>query len=266
VAVETETPAEAAKGTGTLALEAAVGPRFVSRDLSWNKDLSGTLAPFSVGQAPAVGFQLAWYPGAHVTRGWPTYFGVAASGEYAPGITARNASGGEYPTAGSDYWGGGRFRYPFAAGDAALTAAYGQHAFSFRSSNSAARSGLNIPDVAYSYVRVGADGRFRLPAGFSLLVGAGYRAVLDAGKTGYGVQSMTYFRKTTVTAIDASAAVGYRFLSMFEARVGADVRRYGMDMHPEATDPVIVSGAVDQYLALWANVAVLLDGKGHAAP
>jgi hypothetical protein len=64
-----------------------------------------------------------------------------------------------------------------------------------------------------------------------------------------------------VNAVDAALAVAYRFTSMFEARLGADLRRYGLDLHPQPTDARVVSGAIDQYISYSLAVAVLLDGK-----
>jgi len=254
-------------GAGPAALDVAVGPRLVSRDLSWHKLVLGTLTPISVGNAPAIGFQGAWYPAAHFTRGWATYLGVAVSGEYTPSATVQTGGGASYPTSASDYWGGVRVRMPFDGWDGSLTAAYGQHAFLIRSGTDAPRADLAAPDVSYSYLRVGADARVRLPGRFALMAGLAYRDVLSAGTAeGTGAQSQAFFPKATLTAIDANLALGFRINPLIEARVGADLRRYGFDMHPEATDMRVVSGAIDQYLAYWLDLAILLDGDPQRVP
>ena len=259
-AVESESASAPASGEAPLALDVMAGLRLVSRDLSWVKDVNQSLRPLAMGGAPAAGFQVAWYPGAHFTRGWATQIGVAASGEYVPGIAARTLDGVEFPATDSDYWGGLRGRTPLGPVDAAVTLAYGQHAYFMRSSGAANRATLAVPDVRYTYLRIGADGRFPLPARFAVMGGIAYRYVLDAGKQGYEAQSSMYFPRATVTALDASAAVGYRFMPMLEARAGVDFRRYGLNMHPLTTDMRVVSGGVDHYLAFWLNLAVLLDG------
>jgi hypothetical protein len=260
-AVEVAEGREPAGGGAPLALDAMAGVRVVSRDLSWNKDINNALQPFSMGNEAAFGFQLAWYPGAHFTTGWASQIGIAASGEYVPDVSAQTMNGSTYPASDSDYWAGLRGRMPLGPVDGMLTLAYGQHAFLVRSGTNASRADLAVPDVKYSYLRVGADGRLHLPANFSLLAGVAYRAVVDAGKGVYQAQSDAYFPRMSVIAIDASLAVGFRFLSMFEARLGADLRRYGLDMHPNpATDTIIVSGGIDQYVAYWLDIAVLLDG------
>jgi len=239
-----------------------VGPRLVSRDLSWHKDLLGVMTPISVGNAPAIGFQGAWYPASHFTRGWLTYLGIVAAGEYTPSATAQASGGASYPASASDYWGGVRLRNPFDGWDGSLTAGYGQHAFLIRSGTAAPRADLAAPDVSYSYLRIGADARVRLPGRFALMAGLAYRHVLSAGTTeGTGAQSQAFFPKATLTAIDANLAVGFRINPLIEARLGADLRRYGFDMHPDAMDMRIVSGAIDQYVAYWLDLAIVLDGK-----
>lgn len=248
-------------GAGPAALDVAVGPRLLSRDLSWNKPLRGTLSPVSAGGAAAVGFAVAWYPGAHFTRGWATRIGLVASGEYTPSSDSQ-ANGATYATTESDYWGGVRGRIPFESFDGSLTVGYGQHGTFIGAGTNAPRSTLAAPDVAYSYLRLGADLRVSLPARFALMAGLAYRHVLSAGTDGVAVQSDAYFPRATLTAMDANVAIGFRITQLIEARLGADLRRYGFDMHPQpATDPVVVSGAIDQYVAYWLNLAVMLGGK-----
>jgi hypothetical protein len=143
-----------------------------------------------------------------------------------------------------------------------VTGAYGQHAFLVHGTQSSNRDALMMPDVRYTYLRVGTDARIRFPPGLSLLVGIAYRSVLDAGTDGHEAQSSLYFPRLTVSALDLSTAFAYRFLPVLEGRVGFDLRRYGLDTHPQTGDTLIVSGALDQYVSFWLNVAVLLDGVG----
>jgi hypothetical protein len=258
--VETTRGAEPGSSGGALvALDAMVGYRAVGRNLSWVKDTAMALRPMSMFGAAAVGFDVAWYPAAHFMNGWPANIGIVGQGEYTPSIQAK-ADGIAYPSAESDYWGGLRYRLPLGALDVAFTGAYGQQAFIVRS-GSANRADLALPDARYTYVRIGADGRVRLPANLSLMIGVAYRYVLDAGKNGFETQSQVFFPRATTTAFDAVGALGYRFSSLLEARAGVDFRRYGMDMHPQMGDPLVVSGAVDQYLSFWVTLAMMLGGS-----
>jgi hypothetical protein len=250
-------------------LDVIAGLRVVTRDLRWVKDMGQPpLRPFSMPGAAAVGFQLAWYPAAHFSSGWASNLGIAASGEFVPSVSASTSDGAEYPASDNDYWAGVRGRLPLGALDAMLTVGGGQHAFLLKSGSTAAsaRADLQVPDVRYTYVRVGLDGRVHLPARFSLQAGAAYRSVLSAGNQNYDLQSSAYFPKATVNALDASASIGWRFVSALEVRAGGDFRRYGLDMHPAATDQRIVSGGIDHYFAGWVGLAVLLDGRPRGAP
>jgi hypothetical protein len=247
-----------------LALDVGVGPRFVSRHFTWSPAVPA-LRGYSLGYSPAFGASLAWYPLAHSRGGWAANLGVAASVEYTPGITSETSDGASYPTSESDYWGGVRGRVLFGIAQASLTLAGGQQTFVFSSSGTANRANLSdLPDVKYTYGRAGLDLRLSLPADLSLMLGAGYRYVFSAGADNYLIQASSYFPDSTFVAFDASAAAGYRPLSLLEVRAGFDVRRYQMTA---GTNIYGVSGATDQYLAFWFQLALLLDGYtgGQAA-
>jgi hypothetical protein len=254
-------PPVAAPERGPLAVDASVGPRIVSRDLSWNKDIKNVLGKISQGGEPAVGGELAWYPGAHFTRTWPASFGVVFSAEYAPGTTIAT-SNGRFGTTDSDYWGGLRLRLPIGVGDAAVTFGLGQQVSLLQGLDGTDRTSLNVPDVRYSYLRAGFDLRIYVPAGVGVLVGAAYRDVSGAGTGSFEAQSTDFFPRLTTTGLEVSAAIGYRFVPSLEGRIGFDVRRYGLDTHPQNSDPVLVSGALDQYVSFWLSLGVLIDGAG----
>jgi len=253
---------EAAGAAGT-ALDLAVGPRFMSRDLSWTPG-GTTLHGYTLGFAPSVGALLAWYPAAHVTGGWASNVGVAASIEYTPGLNSDGPMNARYPTSESDYWAGARGRLIFGAGavQGSLTLGGGQQTFIFHGSATADRNNLgNLPDVKYTYARAGLDVRVTLPAHFALMLGGGYRYVLGAGDQNFLIQAMGYFPSSKFLAFDATAGVGYKFLSMLEARAGFDLRRYQMTA---GANTFMASGATDQYLGLSLQLAVMLDGVAAA--
>jgi hypothetical protein len=259
-AIKEEEPEEPT-GSAATALDLAAGPRFLWRTLSWSPSVPN-LSPYTVGHAPAFGASIAWYPAAHFRGGWASNVGVATSIEYTPGLESETASdGARYPTSESDYWGGVRGRLVFGVAQAALTLGGGQHSFIFHSGAMPRQMLGGLPDVQYTYARAGVDLRVVLPANVSLAVGGGYRYVLGAGDTGFLLQQTTYLPNSKITAYEVTAAVGYRFLSVLEARVGFDLRHYAI---AAGTNTYNVTSATDQYTAGWLQLALLLDGYGAA--
>ncbi|HVZ72991.1 MAG TPA: hypothetical protein VHJ20_11495 [Polyangia bacterium] len=255
---EAEDEGESSGGEAALtALDVGVGVRSINRTLTW---ANGNVRGYSMGMAPALGLSLAWYPAAHFRGGWPSNIGLAVSAEFLPGYSSKTSDGIHYPTQENDYWAGVRGRLPLGPVEGALTVGGGQHAFVFRSSGTAMRSNISdLPDVAYTYIRAGLDFRVALPANVSLLVGGGYRAVLDGGKVNYLVQSSSFFPDAKISGLDFSGGLGWRFLSFLEVRGGVDLRRYSITTNASGTQPIVASGT-DQTFALWAQLAVLLDG------
>jgi hypothetical protein len=253
---------EAPTGSAGTALELAVGPRFIWRDLTWSPQVPA-LRGYTVGHAPSIGALLAWYPAAHFRGGWPSNIGVAASVEYTPGLVSETSDGSRYPTSESDYWAGARGRLIFGVAEASLTLGGGQQSFIFHSNGAGTpRSNLSdLPDVQYTYARAGVDLRIALPANVSLRLGGGYRYVVSAGDTNYLIQAPSYFPNSKFTAFDVMAGAGWRFLPVLEARAGIDLRRYAMNA---GTNTYNVIAATDQYFAVWAQVALVLDGYAAA--
>jgi len=185
--------------------------------------------------------------------------GLAGSADYAPGTVVASRDG-RFKTSDSDYWGGLRARVPFGVGDAAATLAFGRQAALLEGTDGSNRAMLSAPDVRYSYLRAGADVQLNVPGGLGIRAGAAYRSVSGAGSEPSDAQSAMFFPRLTVTGLDASAAVAYRFLGVLEGRLGFDVRRYRLDTHAMLGDRLPVSGALDQYLSFWLSLAVLVDG------
>jgi hypothetical protein len=254
---EEEEPEEPA-GPAATALELAVGPRFLWRNLSWSPAVP-IPNPYTLGHAPALGALIVWYPAAHFRGGWASNIGVATSIEYTPGLVSETSDGTRYPTNESDYWGGVRGRLVFGVAQASLTLGAGQQSFIFHSGTVPRDMLKSLPDVQYTYARAAVDLRVTLPANLSLMLGGGYRYVISAGDTGFLLQESTYFPNAKLSAYEVTAAAGYRFLSLLEARVGFDLRHYGMSAGANTYN---VASASDQYVAAWGQLALLLEGYG----
>jgi hypothetical protein len=250
------------------ALDLSAGLRFMSRSLTWAP--SGTaLRDYSLGPRTALGLTGAWYPAAPYRADWLSNLGLGGSVEWAPGLASLTSGGASYPTTATDLEGDARYRLLLGdLGQLAFVVGGGQQSFIFHSQGTARRNDIeNVPDVQYSYLRAGVDARFTLPASLSLLVSGGYRYVLGAGSKNYLIQESSFIPNSTVVAFDVAAGVGYRFLSVLEARAGFDLRRYQLTA---GANDAMVTSATDQYTAFWLRLAILLDGasappEGHAA-
>jgi hypothetical protein len=248
-------------GKAGTALDLGVSFRPMMRSLSWNS--SSTLSTYSLGLAPSLGATVAWYPAAHFMSGWQSNLGVLVSMEYTPGLSSERGAL-KFPTQESDYMGGVRGRLIFGPVEAALTLGGGQHAFIFTGRvNSDPMSPNNalpsLPDVKYTYGRAGLDARITLPAKLALMLGGGYRAVLSGGSTNYLLETAGYLPNAKVGGFDVTASLGYRLLPVIEARAGFDLRRYSITA---GTNGSSTTSGTDQYVSVWAQLAVMLDGTG----
>ncbi|HET6280605.1 MAG TPA: hypothetical protein VFH73_06555 [Polyangia bacterium] len=257
---------EGGGGTGgfpALALE--IGPRFLSRNLSYSKDFGSAILPFVVNYRTAMGFSAVWFPAAHMTSAFISNVGLVVDGEYASTFISKSPPPDSlgYPTKGSDYFGGVRVRTIVGSFlEPSVTAGLGHHAFVFASGPAAPRNGINVPDMDYSYLRFAGNVRLQLPVGLSVMAGAGYRLVTSPGNQPYQIQSAQYFPRATVTGFDAVVAAGYRVHPLVEVRAGFDLRRYIYKTNALASDPIPLSGFADHYQAIWVHLAIVVDGMG----
>ena len=263
-----EPDAEEARAPAGTALDVSAGLGFVWRNLTWTP--SGTaLRNYALSARAALGLAGAWYPAASYRADWLSNLGVGGALLWLPGLDSLTSGGASYPTTALDVGGDVRYRVLLGgAGQLALAVGGGQQSYVFRSQGAARRDAIqNLPDVQYSYLRFGVDARFTLPANVSILVAGGYRYVLGAGNQNYLIEESSYIPNATIVAFDVAAGIGYRFLSVLEARAGFDLRRY--QLSGSGANDAMVTSATDQYTALWLRLAVLLDGiaaTGDHAP
>jgi len=260
---ETEVSATAepaASGAGGRWLELAVGARGFSRNLAYNDQVSPGLREYQLPIGPAAVASIAFYPLALATSGPGAGIGLVAEIEQAVGtssqISAESAfpNGATFPTSMHEFAGGIRYRIPVDPWQIGLTVTGGEHAFWFVSGGGADRSQLEIPNMAYQFMRGGLDARVAVTSEFSLGAGAGYRHVLNQG----GPISRD-FPHLTVAGVDVGVRAAYALTSSVEARLQADLRRYFYDMHSVRGDSLIAGGAVDQYLSVGFLLALTLD-------
>jgi hypothetical protein len=261
-------------------LDLAIGPRVLMRNFSYHQPLS-KLRPYKLGGAPAVAFDLVWYPLSYLTDGFAQHIGVEAHLEQAFAISSKIGSGdpdfpngAKFNTVVHEYAGGLRFRVPFGGGSQFyVSATGGEHAFVFRTASSDPsmnRGNLDIPDVIYRYVQPAVGLRFELPADLSLDLMGGYRYIFNGG----GQIKDTYFPHLGVGGVDLKASLGYRITPSIEVRASGELRRYffSMNSKPGDLDPAqeaagvrVSGGAVDQYLTGTISLAFMFGGSEPAA-
>ena len=251
-------------GAGPTALDVAVGPRILTRSLSYNQDIYGRNSRYSLPGAPALALQAELYPAALKMGGQLANLGLTADLEYLiPVVTTAAPTGnGSYGTDSLAWAVGAKFRLPFGL---FVAAGYGDQSYSLKPKNGA--TGIDVPKVDYRYVRGGAGIRYQLAGGVALMGEVAYLQCLSLGQIGQD----PFYKNAKGAAFEAGVGVGYRFKPRFEVRAGAELLRFGLDFRQKASDfpatvntdgtTKIAGGAIDQYLSGWIAIAWLMGGS-----
>ncbi len=221
-------------------LEVAAGLGFFTRSLRYTDDLFGELRPYDLGSAPVLRLDATFYPLGFLGRGALSHIGLEAHGTLGLGIKSADSAGNEYSTSALQAEVGLRGRLPIATHQLGLAVGFGLETFSLSGGG-----GPDFPNVGYSFLRVGLDGRFVVYGPLAICFRGGYRIVTSAGD----IQGDDWFPRSSVGAVDGSLGVRVAMLGGLGLNVGADFRRFFYTMNPEPGDPRIAGGAVDQYMA-----------------
>lgn len=125
-----------------------------------------------------------------------------------------------------------------------LGGGFGLHDFTFDEG-----TGIDdeLPNVSYSYLRVGAGLIF--PSGrWSFGVDAAWMPVLGGGDL------MERFPQATAQGVDVRAIAVIKLARQWDLRIGLDYMRYFYDMKPEPGDQYVAGGALDEFFVLQAGV------------
>ena len=271
--------------------DAYLGLGVVNRGLAYNQDASSPgLRPYSLGGGPALVGSIVWYPLYPLTDGAAKEFGVEGHVEQAFAVSSSlppDANGvvQKFGTSIHEFSGGVRYRMPFGDGHflyGSLTG--GEHAFTFKSTDTGNRRNLDIPDTIYRFIRPGVGVHFQLPMQLAFQASAGYRYIFNGG----GQFKDVFFPYSNLAGVDAEAYLAWSFMPNFEVRAVFSFRRYFSSMNcydaaaanggnrcirtitnPDGTMTMVnftTGGAVDQYLAGGVVVAVTLGGTEAARP
>tara|TARA_B100000609_G_C17218295_1_gene438185 strand:+ start:478 stop:1923 length:1446 start_codon:yes stop_codon:yes gene_type:complete len=229
---------------GETPLFLAVGTRMYTRSLTFQDDLYGKLNAYNLNFAPTISIDLEWYPAAHFTKGPATYVGLFGGVHYTVGVRSvqATAQGESVYEASALSWNVGiTGKIPVGPVFLQPRVAFGGQSFDTGASNN---PNLLIPAVDYQTVRLGAAVKWNINSTFAVRGSANYRIPLSTGELG----SDTYFPKISGGGLDVGAHLFIRIMPLLGVQVGAEYVRYFFAMNVEQNDPLIVGGAVDQYI------------------
>jgi hypothetical protein len=225
-------------------LELAVAGRPFLRTLRYRDDYEERLRPYDLA-APAAAVSAVWRPGA-------SWYAVHADLELAVGVSgSRTTDGMTYPTSSSEWSAGLRGEIPTGAWLWIADASYGEHRFAV---DDDAMGEELVPDVTYRWLRAGFGTSVPVARKLRVDAGGGWRQLLGTGD----LATEAWFPRIQGNGIDAHLGGTYRAAGAVSLFLRADLRRYFFAMRPEVGDPLIVGGAVDQYLSISAGLVISL--------
>ncbi|MFZ5444416.1 MAG: hypothetical protein ACOZQL_30775 [Myxococcota bacterium] len=202
------------------AFTASAGPGVISRSFSWQGDPSTTLLPTSQPIAAMVSVDLTWFPGAHVTEGVGSWFGVFGQGDVGLGLWSRLAnSDAVFANSVTRLRAGALARFPLGQRAWLLVhAGYARQGFSTspRAVN-ATVARPNVPDVLFEGPRAGLGVRLKLGETTELEVLAGGQYALGLGELG----NHDWFPLSTAFSTDALIGVSFPLVEHVRLRLGA---------------------------------------------
>ena len=226
-----------------LTLDAALGAGAFSRDFSYSADATA-LGSYHLNVGPMVSGTLQFYPLALLTDGFPSWFGLVGSGDYAVGLKSATANGPSLKTSAYRYSGGLRFRFPIGNSEVGLSASYGSNHFSIQGQNPPSGT-TAIPDVSYRFVLPELSARIGVLRTLWVLAGASY--MQSIGSIGQ-ISSSTFFPHATAKGLSGSLGLAWEISDSLELRFVAEYDRVSLSMNSLASDPLRAQGAVDQYI------------------
>jgi hypothetical protein len=203
----------------------------------------GRFLKYSLPLGPVAFIDANWYPGAHFAKGQASRIGVTLGYEKGFAITTKYKDQ-ELKTNEQGFYVGARYRVPVAAHTFGAAVSFGQHTFALDGDEAAPL----VPDVKYSYVKLGLDGTLRFGV---LSIGAriGKRLLLSTGD----LEKVWFPGGVKTQSLEFGATVGYRLVGPLEVVGGFDWLRYAFDFNPvkkrAGFESAVAGGAVDQNIS-----------------
>lgn len=237
-------------------LIAAIGPRFLSRNLQFEDDQLGNLRSYKNTAAFEIAIAAQWYPGASSYDNWIGNIGLDLDFDYAIGLKSKEG-GKTLSTTAYDLGAGLIFRLPLEMFEPRFRLGYVRQVFDVDTP-----SNVFLPAMSYSAVRLGLGTAIKIVEAFSLDVGAAYLVVLDAGD----LTSKDYFEKASVGGFEAGAGALVHITGPYSVRAGIDFRRYFYDLKPDSTvvqpgGQKLADKATDDYLRANISFVYMMGGQ-----
>jgi hypothetical protein len=275
---EEAAPQEEEEAPKPLALDAGVGFLFRSFQATNavtlpgvlpTRDQSGGMADLRIGAA--------FYPGALFTKGFLANIGLVGHFERSLGGNTQAGDDpnnqlpeGDLPTSLTAYDVGLRVRLPISKHELGFSGLYGQQAFLIddggTESDPLEGDAKLVPDVAYSFVRLGTDFTY-LISKYTLRADVGLRIVTGAGDEPGQIQNDDWFPNSDVGGVDVGVTAGYAVSERFSVTLGADFRNFFYSMNSREADfgvdsgerNPVAGGANDMYFAGMLTAAYALQ-------
>lgn len=200
------------------------------------------------------------YPGAFLgAEGFASNLGLVGSFSYGiPSNTVYKPAGGESRTLKTDvneFTVGLRGRFPFSAkAGLGFSGVYGQQRYFLKGDET---SGALVPDIQYSYARLGPD----VWLDFGKLSVEAYVAARLVTNTGELQNPELWFKNVGARGVDAGLIVSFAVTPGISVVGGADFTRYGFNFNPIPENAnYVAGGATDQYVGGWLGVGFHLPG------
>ena len=227
-------------------LELGLGVRFMTRSFTYEQPQTH-LPEHSIAFTPAGQGQVRWYPAAHFTQGFASHLGLEAYGRLMATVEATDGPS-VYQTKSHAFGVNLRGRIPLWPSGIGLHAGWGAH--DIEVTDSQFGGDPEVPSVAYSFLRLGADARIALSSDFALSLRASYLVLLGFGE----LAEETWFPDASGSGIEAQLGAGYALVGPLWIELDLGLLRYFLSMNVEPADPSaaatqrVAEGASDQLL------------------
>lgn len=243
------TPTPAAGGPSSL-LSLRAGLGVGTRHFSYVDRITPSLRPYDLGAAPLATVSAVVYPLATTQLPVVRDFGLTGDYGQAFGLASEDSAGARVGTTWRSFDVGATERIPLTRALLAnVSAGYGGNDFQF--TQSLAGGAAALPTVAYRFVRVGVDARYRLSA-FSVYAGGGYLDILSSGYTAQ------LFPRESVGGVEGHLGASYSLAKNWEVSLSAEYTRMFFSFNPVPGDGSVAGGALDEQTRILAGFSYLM--------